>query len=94
MRSITLKLILSFLFTSLVSILLIVVFIRYTTDQEFRRFTATNDRSTLMDTLQDYYLTRGSWKDIERAELFVRFPSPHDNQPQRPYGTLTVTDQF
>lgn len=94
MRSITLKLILSFLFTSLVSILLIVVFIRYTTDQEFRRFTATNDRSTLMETLQDYYLTQGSWKDIERAELFVRFPSPHDNPPPRPYGTLTVTDQF
>ena len=44
MRSITLKLILSFLGISLVSVLLIVVFARYTTDREFRRFTLTNDR--------------------------------------------------
>lgn len=94
MRSITLKLIFSFLFISLVSILLIVAYIRYTTDQEFRRFTATNDRSTLMDTLEDYYITHGSWKEIENAELFVRFPAPHENPPPRPYNALTVTDQF
>lgn len=94
MRSITLKLILSFLFISFVSILLIVIFIRYTTDLEFRRFTATNDRYSLMDTLEDYYVTHGSWKDIERAELSVRFPTPHDTPPRRPYDSLTVTDQF
>lgn len=94
MRSITLKLILSFLFISLVSILLIVAYIRYTTAQEFRRFTATNDRYSLMDTLEDYYLAHGSWKDIESAELLLRFPTPHDNPPRRPYNALTVTDQF
>jgi signal transduction histidine kinase len=94
MRSITLKLILSFLFISFVSVLLIVIFIRYTTDREFRRFTTTNDRYSLMDTLEDYYVTHGSWKDIESAELSVRFPAPHDNPPPKPYNALTVTDQF
>ena len=94
MRSITLKLIFSFLFISLVSILLIVIFIRYTTDREFRRFTVINDRSNLMGTLQDYYITRGSWDGIERAELFMRFPAPDDNPPPKPYNALTVTDQF
>lgn len=94
MRSITLKLILSFLFISLVSILLIVIFIRYTTDREFRRFTVINDRTTLMGTLQDYYVTHDSWNGIEHAELFMRFPAPTDNPPPKPNNALTVTDQF
>jgi len=94
MRSITLKLILSFLCISLVSVLLIVLFARYTTDLEFRRFTATNNRSTLMDTLQDYYVTHGSWDDIEHAELFLRYGGPNNNPPPRPYNPLTVTDQY
>jgi two-component system sensor histidine kinase BaeS len=94
MRSITLRLILSFLFISFVSILLIVIFIRYTTDREFRRFTTLNDRYSLMDTLEDYYVTHGSWKDIESAELPLRFPAPHNNPPPSPNTALTVTDQF
>jgi len=93
MRSITLKLTLSFLAISLVSILLIVVFIRYTTDQEFRRFTTTNDRSTLMETLEDYYTAQGSWAGIEQAELSMNFPLPSDEPPPRRFNALTVTDQ-
>ena len=72
MRSITLKLIFSFLFISLVSVLLIVLFARYTTNQEFRRFTETNERSNVMETLEDYYTVNGSWSGIDRAELFRR----------------------
>ncbi|HLO29576.1 MAG TPA: ATP-binding protein [Anaerolineales bacterium] len=94
MRSITIKLVLSFLCISLVSVLLIVLFARYTTDQEFRRFTTTNNRSTLMDTLHDYYVTHGSWDNIEHAELFVRFGGPNNKPPPRPYNALMVTDQF
>ncbi len=94
MRSITLKLILSFLGISLVSVLLIVVFARYTTDREFRQFTTNNNRSTLMETLQDYYITQGSWKGIERAELFLRYSARNDNPPPKPYNPLTVTDQY
>ncbi|HLO17481.1 MAG TPA: ATP-binding protein [Anaerolineales bacterium] len=93
MRSITLKLVISFLCISLVSILLIVLFARYTTDREFRQFTETNNRSTLMDSLQDYYLTHGSWEGIEMAELFLRFPQPQNNPPPRRLNPVTVTDQ-
>lgn len=93
MRSITLKLIFSFLSISLLSVLMIVVLARYTTDQEFRRFTATSDRSNLMDTLEDYYVTNGSWNGIEQAELSMRYPPPNNNRPPRPYNALTVTDQ-
>jgi signal transduction histidine kinase len=93
MRSITLKLILSFLGISLVSVLLIVVFARYTTDREFRRFTLTNDRSTLMGTLQDYYIAHGSWDGIQQAELFTRYPAPADNPPPQTFPPLTVTDR-
>lgn len=93
MRSITLKLIFSFLGISLVSVLLIVLFARYTTDLEFRRFTATNDRSTLIDTLKNYYIDHGSWDGIDTTELLMRFPAPNDNPPPKPYSALTVTDQ-
>jgi len=93
-RSITLKLVFSFLAISLVSVLLIVLFIRYTTDREFRRFTENNVRFDMTETLQDYYVTQGSWAGIERAELFMRFPAPDDTPPPKPYNALTVTDQF
>lgn len=97
MRSITLKLSLSFLGISLISVLLIVLFARYTTNREFRQFTEDNNRSTLMGTLQDYYLTRGSWDGIEQAELFMRYPgssAPGDNHPlPRPYNPMTVIDR-
>ncbi len=94
MRSITFKLILSFLGISLVSVLLIVAFARYTTDREFRRFTTTNDRSTLMGSLQEYYSTHGSWVGIDHAELFMRYPPPANNPPPKPYSFMAVTDQF
>src|SRR5512146_2405223 len=94
MRSITFKLILSFLGISLVSVLLVVLFARYTTDREFRRFTTTNDRSTLMGTLQDYYVTRGSWSGIDQAELFLRYPARNNNPPPKPFNPMTVTDQY
>jgi signal transduction histidine kinase len=93
MRSITVKLVLSFLGISLVSVLLIVTFARYTTDREFRRFTATNDRSTLIVTLQDYYVAHGSWNGIDEAQLFTRYPAPAGNMPPRPYNPMTVTDR-
>jgi two-component system sensor histidine kinase BaeS len=94
MRSISIKLILSFLGISLISVLLIVIFARYTTDREFRRFTVTSDRSNLTGTLQEYYVTHGSWKGIDQAELFTRYPATTSNPPPRPYNPMTVTDQL
>lgn len=93
MRSITLKLIFSFLGISLVSILLIVLFVRYITDREFRQFTENNDRSSLVNSLKDYYTTQGSWQGIDHAELFRRLPDTRGSPPPQPSNPLTVTDQ-
>ena len=90
MRSITLKLVLAFLFTSLVSITSIVLITRYTTDREFRDFTFTSNNSSLLISLQDYYITQGSWQGIEKAELIRRVPPPK-SLPQR-RDPLTVID--
>src|SRR5512138_1044914 len=93
MRSITFKLILSFLGISLISVLLVVAFARYTTDREFRRFTTNNDRSTLVGTLQEYYVTHGSWNGVDRADLSISM-RPANNPPPRNFNPMTVTDQF
>jgi two-component system sensor histidine kinase BaeS len=92
MRSISIKLILSFVCVSLVAILLIVVFDRYNTTQEFKRFSSTSNESSLTAALQQYYETNGSWAGIDNAQLFrpVQFP-PADNPPA-PRDPLTVTD--
>ena len=94
MRSITSKLILAFLAISLLSVVLIVLFARYTTSQEFRRFTETNDRSAFAEALEDYYLANGSWSGIERADLFRRYPAPNEVRPPDRYNPLTITDQY
>jgi signal transduction histidine kinase len=93
MRSITLKLIFSFLGISLVSILLIVLSVRYITDREFRQFTENNDRSSLVNSLKDYYTAQGSWQGIDHAELFRRLPDTRGSPHPQPSNPLTVTDQ-
>ena len=93
MRSIAIKLIFAFLGSSLASILLIVLFARYTTIQEFRRFTTSSDRSSIMTALEEYYIEKGSWAGIENADLFMRLTEPGNNPPPQPHSPLTITDQ-
>jgi signal transduction histidine kinase len=90
MRSITQKLVLAFVGISLLSILLVVLVARYTTDREFRDFTFTNNNSSILIALQDYYNAQGSWQGIEHAELARRIPPPNLQLPRR--DPLTVTD--
>jgi hypothetical protein len=70
----------SLFFISFVSILLIVILFN-TTDQEFRRFNTTNDRSTLMDTLMIITLHMDPERDQRRIIRALR--SPHDNPPPK-----------
>jgi signal transduction histidine kinase len=90
MRSITFKLILSFVGISLVSILLLVLFARYSTGREFRQFTTSNDRSSLMSVLEEYYRAQGSWEGIDQADLFSPIPA---DSPLAHHDPLTVTDR-
>ncbi|HEY2981630.1 MAG TPA: HAMP domain-containing protein, partial [Anaerolineales bacterium] len=92
MRSITLKLVFAFLAVSMVSVLLIVLLARYATGHEFQKFTEIDARSTLMISLEEYYIARGSWEGIETADLFVRLPAPGVSPPLGSYNPVTVTD--
>ena len=67
MRSITLKMVLAFLGIALVSIVLIVLLIRWNTNTEFSRFVTDRRGEELVERLQTYYLTNGSWNGIRKA---------------------------
>ncbi|MDK1079966.1 MAG: ATP-binding protein [Anaerolineae bacterium] len=69
MRSITFKLVLAFLGIGVVSIVLIVFLVRWNTGTEFSRFVLDRRGAELIEELEDYYRTNGSWKGVE-----VTFP--------------------
>jgi signal transduction histidine kinase len=69
MRSITVKLLLAFLGISLVSVVLIVLLARWTTDREFRSYLSDQNKTSLLNSLADYYGQAGSWQGVETADL-------------------------
>jgi signal transduction histidine kinase len=75
MRSITVKLLLAFLGISLVSVILIVLLARWTTDREFRSYLFNQNRNNLVTSLADYYSTHGTWAGIDQADL-IPTPAP------------------
>jgi signal transduction histidine kinase len=70
MRSLTLKLTLSFLIVGVVGVVLVAMFVGRRTQSEFDRFVLNRFQQDLMDELTDYYLARGSWDGINT--IFVR----------------------
>lgn len=64
MRSITVKLVLAFLFIGLISICSIVLLARQTTRSEFNRFIVSGRGESLVTELMIYYHTRGSWEEV------------------------------
>ena len=67
MRSITLKLIFSFLVIGLISIATIVLLARQNTRDEFNRFVDEGRGQELVTELADYYQTNNSWDGVELA---------------------------
>lgn len=92
MRSIALKLVLAFLAVSLVSTVLVVLFARYNTVREFQQFTASNNLSSALDALQDYYATQGSWQGIQNARFYWRTPHEGMGMPGHHMDPVTVSD--
>jgi len=78
MRSITVKLLLAFLGVSLVSVVLIVLLARWTTDREFRNYVFNQNRNSILTSLSDYYTRTGSWQGVENFNL-VPIPTPDPN---------------
>jgi len=91
MRSITVKLLLAFLGITLVSIVLIVLLARWTTDREFRSYLSDQNKTSILNSLADYYVKTGSWQGVETAELLT-FPTPDPTRPDFNRHFFTLVD--
>ena len=90
MRSITLKLILAFVSVSLLSIVLIVLFTRWRSGEEFRSFLFDQNRPSIVTSLSSYYTTHGSWQGISEAQFQVQPPPPRPEPNNNPF---TLVDE-
>jgi signal transduction histidine kinase len=68
-RSIAVKLLLAFLIISLISVGLIVLSVRWVTENEFRSYLFTQNRNSIIAALADYYGINGTWVGVENASL-------------------------
>jgi len=96
MRSISLKLALAFLGTSLVSILAIALLARWTTGQEFDRYTFGQNKDDLVAALETYYATYGGWEGINETPIFMPggFPTGHGSNEGMPMLIpVTIVDE-
>lgn len=92
MRSITLKVLLAFLLISLVSILLIVLSIRWLTEREFQTYLFDQNQSNLVSGLVDYYQSNGSWEGVDQSLITPgQQPPPQVKQGGRWFFTLVDT---
>jgi len=92
MKSLSFKLVLAFLGVNMIIIMLIVLFTRYSTDQQFRNFSTDSNRTNLLASLEQYYSTQGSWSGIETASFFWHSNVPNDNPPAMHGDPMAVAD--
>jgi two-component system sensor histidine kinase BaeS len=89
MRSITVKLILSFLIVSLASVILIALLARWNTQQEFSNFVFNRNSSEMVSVLSEYYRTQGNWTGINPSIFRSAFnPAIDPGGRQPPFFTL------
>ncbi len=67
MRSLTLKLVLAFLFVGLVGVALVALYVGVRMRSEFNRFVLDRDQSTLAAALTQYYQVNNTWEGAEAA---------------------------
>src|SRR5436190_22128035 len=75
MRSLTLKLMLAFLLVGVIGVALVALLVGLRTRSEFDRFLSTRDQAVLLDALENYYATHGSW---EGASAMIASTPPLD----------------
>ena len=89
MRSITMKVLLAFLVISMVSIVLIVLSMRWMTEREFRTYLFDQNQNNIVTTLADFYGENGTWSGVEESLLVpMELPPPQGNQGGRWFFTL------
>jgi two-component system sensor histidine kinase BaeS len=90
MRSITFKLVLAFIAVSMISTLLVVLFTRWRSNEEFRSFLIDQNRPSIVVAFSDYYQEHGSWAGISNAKLAPQ--QPPMPTPQFDRGPFTLVD--
>lgn len=65
--SLTLKMILSFLVVSVLSLMLVGIFTRSSTSAEFQRYISAQDSSRAIEIFTNYYARNGSWRGVREA---------------------------
>jgi signal transduction histidine kinase len=90
MRSLTLKLILSFLLISVIGIGLAAVIARAATGRQFDRFVMDRTRSEFVANAASYYQAHGSWAGA--GDYFRQLNAPEPGAPQRP-SPFALVDQ-
>ena len=90
MRSITLKLVLAFITISMISTLLVVLFTRWRSREEFRTFLIDQNRPGIVVAFSNYYHSHGSWQGVSGAQL-VPQQDPISVQ-QSNQGPFTLVD--
>lgn len=89
MRSITAKLIISFLVVSLASVSLIAILARWNTQQEFSNFVFDRNSSEMVSVLAEYYRAQGNWNGVNPSIFMPNFnPAFKYGDPQPPNFTL------
>lgn len=76
LRSLTLKLILAFLFVGLVGAVLVAGFVGERTKSEFDRFVLNRDQTALLEELSHYYRATNSWQGVD--QLLSNSPDNQD----------------
>src|SRR5215212_6222861 len=66
MRSLTFKLVLAFLLTSVAGMALAAIFIRQSVTSEFDSYVIAQQRAAFIDEVGSYYERTGSWDGIDR----------------------------
>ena len=90
MRSITFKLVLAFIAVSMISTILVVLFTRWRSSEEFRSFLIDQNRPSIVVAFSDYYQQHGSWDGISTAKLSPQ--QPPMPTPQFDRGPYTLVD--
>lgn len=90
MRSIAFKLVVAFITVSMISTVLVVLFTRWRSREEFRSFLIDENRPSIVVAFSDYYKQHGSWVGISNAKLNPQ--QPPMPTPQFDKGPFTLVD--
>jgi len=95
MRTITFKMVISFLGIALVSAFLVVLLARWNTKTEFSRFVNDRRAEDFVAVLGDYYKSNGSWEGLADSLTWRGDPPPQmrDEKKPQPDPRFTLVDE-